>query len=287
MVDVIRVYNIVRDIANKDQKGFISPNVFNSFADIAQRAIFNEMFNEVKMAVALRRGGKDAGRDKSAYKMVEEDLATYIVNATITTDQTTEVIQVEDQDGNLVDEFNVVDNDGAFIIRRPNNLARLISMTESANQASVEIVHDSEKANRILNSNLSAPTAQFPVFIDMGDTYHIFPADLAGVNVRYYRQPRSRFAVNQAVIVDADAVGDPVTVDVLANEVDLASSPRFAAIEVNQNTGLVVPNLQLSRNFDLPEHYTTEVVAEICQMMGVSLRDNVLMQYGTMETQAE
>jgi hypothetical protein len=58
-------------------------------------------------------------------------------------------------------------------------------------------------------------------------------------------------------------------------------------IEVNQNTGLVVPNLQLSRNFDLPEHYTTEVVAEICQLIGVSLRDNVLMQYGTMETQAE
>ena len=287
MVDVIRVYNIVRDIANKDQKGFISPNVFNSFADIAQRAIFNEMFNEVKMAVALRRGGKDAGRDKSAYKMVEEDLATYIVNATITTDQTTEVIQVQDEDGNLVDEFNVVDNDGAFIIRRPNNLARLISMTETTNHASVEIVHDSEKANRILNSNLSAPTEQFPVCMDMGDTYHIFPADLAGVNVRYYRQPRSRFAVNQAVVVGVDDVGVAQTVDVLANEVDLASSPRFAAIEVNQNTGLVVPNLQLSRNFDLPEHYTTEVVAEICQMMGVSLRDNVLMQYGTMETQAE
>jgi hypothetical protein len=287
MVDVIRVYNIVRDIANKDQKGFISPNVFNTFADIAQRAIFNEMFNELKMAVALRRGGKDAGRDKSAYKMVEEDLATYIVNATITTDQTTEVIQVQDEDGNLVDEFNVVDNDGAFIIRRPNNLARLISMTETTNQASVEIVHDSEKANRILTSNLSAPTAQFPVCMDMGDTYHIFPATLAGVNVRYYRQPRSRFAVNQTIITGPGNGVLPDTVDVLVNEVDLASSPRLAVIEVNQNTGLVVPNLQLSRNFDLPEHYTTEVVAEICQLIGVSLRDNVLMQYGTMETQAE
>jgi len=67
MISVQRVYEVVRDICNKDQKGFVSPNVFNTLARVAQQNIFNEMFNELKVANALRASGRDAGRDKSAY----------------------------------------------------------------------------------------------------------------------------------------------------------------------------------------------------------------------------
>ena len=47
MVSVLQVYNAVKDIANKEQKGFITPGVFNSFAPIAQMNIYNEMFSEL------------------------------------------------------------------------------------------------------------------------------------------------------------------------------------------------------------------------------------------------
>ena len=40
MISVIEVYNAVRDLANKDQKGFVSPKVFNSFASIAQENVY-------------------------------------------------------------------------------------------------------------------------------------------------------------------------------------------------------------------------------------------------------
>ena len=78
MIDVAYVYNTVRDIANKDQKGFVTPAVFNTFARLAQENIFNEMFSELKLATRLRGSTSDAGRDKSAYKQVEEDLSYFV-----------------------------------------------------------------------------------------------------------------------------------------------------------------------------------------------------------------
>ena len=47
MISVIEVYNAVRDLANKDQKGFVSPKVFNSFASIAQENVYLEMYSEL------------------------------------------------------------------------------------------------------------------------------------------------------------------------------------------------------------------------------------------------
>ena len=46
MVNVIDVYNAVRDLCNKDQRGFVTPEVFSTFAGIAQQNVFNEMFQE-------------------------------------------------------------------------------------------------------------------------------------------------------------------------------------------------------------------------------------------------
>jgi hypothetical protein len=51
MISVERVYAIVRDICNKDQKGFVTPNVFNTLARVAQQNVYNEMFNELRGAV--------------------------------------------------------------------------------------------------------------------------------------------------------------------------------------------------------------------------------------------
>ena len=78
MVDIVQVYNAVKDIANKEQKGFITPQVFNSFAPIAQMNIYNEMFKELVDAKRLSRQNFDPGRDKSPRKMALEDLSFYV-----------------------------------------------------------------------------------------------------------------------------------------------------------------------------------------------------------------
>jgi len=292
MVSIVRVYNIVRDIANKDQKGFISPNVFNSFARLAQQNIFNEMFNEMKLATALRRSGRDAGRDKSAYKMVEEDLSTYI--NILQADQDTDYVPaVTDDEGNVIEYGYNPDN--AFTFRRPADFARAISMrrgtgdTGTGNPISIELIYDSEKMYRILQSNLSAPTYDFPVAIEQGDFFQVYPATVNGVGValKYYRQPQSRAEVAIQVSSIINNTLQIETLDIPQGGVVPNSQPTFVAETVNDDTGFVIANLSQCRAFDLPAHYINEVVMEILQLIGVRLRDTLLAQYGLQETAAE
>ena len=254
MIDVARVYNIVRDLCNKDQKGFVSPEVFNTFASAAQQNVFNEMFTELKMATRLRASNADSGRDKSVYKQVEEDLSYYIVEALLP--DTDFVAETTEGAGDAVNP------DEAYIARKPLNLARIISMTVANTNTSVELVYDAEQGARILNSNLSAPTEDFPVALIMSNTIQVFPDTLAGdgVNIKYYRSPRSAYPID--------------------------IQPRYSTVNLDPASGLVVQNLVDSRNFDLPSHYLTEVVAEICKMIGVRLRDKDLFAFANQETQA-
>ena len=282
MIDVTRVFNVVRDLCNKDQKGFVTPNVFNSFARVAQQAVYNEMFKELMLASTIRSSGKDGGRDKSAYKMVEEDLSTYIqhVNVGVSGEEFDTVGYYLDDNGVvvggisnndaytdiLVSSYGADDGDEPFSFRRPADFGRSISMCVLATNTSIEIIHDSEKLSRILNSNLSSPTLDFPVALEMTGVYQVFPADVDGVSLRYYRQPQSR-------VIDTGLIE--------------VGYPTYAALTLNEQTGFTVPNLFDCRNFDMPAHYINEVISEICKMIGVRLRDEVLSAYGVQQTQAE
>jgi hypothetical protein len=254
MISVQRVYEVVRDLCNKDQQGFISPNVFNTLARVAQQNIFNEMFTELKLATALRASGRDGGRDKSAYKMVEEDLSTFIRTINI------------NEGGTINEDLLVNSDEDSFVFRRPADFARLISMNVLDSNTSVEIIHDNEKATRVLNSNLSAPTIDFPIALEMTDVFQVFPDDTDGVSMRYYRQPRAR-NFNSGLLED--------------------SFPQFIPLQTPGADNLLIVDTFQSMNFDLPEHYINEVVSEVLKMIGVRLRDNALATYGVQQTTAE
>ena len=242
MVKVGVVYSIVRDLCNKDQKGFVTPAVFNTLAEAAQMNVYNEMFNELKLATRLRRSGSDAGRDKSAYKMVEEDLSHFI---------STRVLDVAGGESEGAEEMARVS--------KPTNLSRIISMHLFETNTSLEILYDAEKAKRVLNSNLSTPTDEFPVAMvfgrfgsatdETGQYIEIYPNTISeDVVMNYYRVP----------------------------------APPFYAVPIS--AGFAIEDITNSIDFELPDHYLTELVGEIARMIGVRLRDDVLMQYGVAET---
>ena len=74
MASVREVYNALSDLANKEQRGFVTPTEFNSFAPIAQQNIFNKLFADLTLAEAMRRRNLDPARDKSKIKQLKEDL---------------------------------------------------------------------------------------------------------------------------------------------------------------------------------------------------------------------
>ena len=77
------VYNTLKNLANKDQRGFVTPQIFNQFAYQAQLNIYNSLFRELEQARRSSRQGISAKRDKSRIKQVEEDLSVFAKRGTV------------------------------------------------------------------------------------------------------------------------------------------------------------------------------------------------------------
>ena len=261
MINIIDVYNAVRDLCNKDQRGFVTPEVFSTFAGIAQQNVFNEMFQELLAANKARQSGVDPSRDKSVYKMVEEDLAYFIEQRELSDAQPEPPEGWEaEEDGEWVDPAN----DDASVFSKPLDLARIISIRRMDNAVSLDIVYNSETSERIINSNLSAPTAAFPVAV-ISRYIEIFPYDLNSVILKYYRQPKS--------------------INAYTMDVDLNSTPVY--IETVMGAAITMPDMLNSRHFELPDHYKNEIIIEITKMIGIRLRDNYLSSFSIAEEKAE
>ena len=134
---------------------------------------------------------------------------------------------------------------------KPKDLSRIISMTtfgdillDQSTKTQIELCYDEEKIDRILTNNLSAPSEDFPVAL-VSEEIHVFPTSIKKIDIRYYKYPESR-----------DAEG---------NRVDLA--PIYDTVNGTY------------RDFELPEHYTSDLVYEIAKLIGVNLRDKAIVDY--------
>ena len=221
------VYNTLQDLANKDQQGFVSPVEFNRFAQVAQLNIFNGLFDELKDVKKLSRSGFDPSRDKSRFKRIQEDLAAFSTKATLP---------------KVSGVFNVSN--------ATSPMARIISMAtagsillDQSTKKPIEICYDEEKIERILISNLSSPTEEFPIAL-VSEDIHVFPTSINKIEVRYYKYPEGR----------------------------TSTGVRTATMPTYTEGGTSI-------DFELPEHYVSDLVYEIGKMIGVNLRDTDIVNY--------
>ena len=244
MASVERVYKAVKDIANKDQRGFITPAVFNKFAGVAQMNIFNRLFTDTSLANKLRRAQFDGPRQFARSKSIQEDLSTFAKKVELTLT--------------------------SGVVDKPSDFARVISISTigkkvlgEQKQALVQIVYNEDHIDRILNSDLSAPSDEAPVAL-IADNIEVFPnanTSITKINLRYYKLP-------QGIVPDTGA--------------KTSSSPTFGY--TSSVAGVETYNSANSVDFELPEHYFTEIVNEICVLAGVNLRDRDVYTYGSTET---
>jgi len=248
MVSVLQVYTALKDLANKEQKGFITPQVFNSFAALAQMNVYNEMFSELVDAKRLNRQNFDPGRDKSVRKQREEDLSFFF-------------------------RKEIIDSSSP-LISKPLDLSKIISITADAvrdvgdttSRINCEIVYDPEKMDRILGSNLSVPSDEFPVALVSPVDIEIFPSSVSSVTLSYYAKPTS-----------------------FNNDGTISINPPYYDFNVVNYTGQEVElfNALNSRDFMLPPHYLTEVVMEMAKLIGIRLRDQSVSVFATQEEASE
>ena len=242
MVSVIEVYNAVRDLANKDQKGFVSPRVFNSFAVIAQNSVYNRIMEQLGPAHTLRNRGNDAARGDSVLNGVKDDIARYLKERRL--DAVTNT--------NADVSYNSDNNRFAM----PLDLKKVISLrVDNDDRTPVSLIYEPEKIGHILGSHLSSPSEEYPVAL-VADSIEVFPSDINGVVMTYYRMPR---AVNMS--------GETVT-----------AAPKISVSGTVDADGFFIVDPNTTYNFDLPEEYRDQLVNEIATMVGIRLRDPSLLQ---------
>jgi len=151
------------------------------------------------------------------------------------------------------------------VYARPADLARLISIATAGDlllgqttRTPVEICYDEEKIERILSSTLNAPTESFPVALITGDI-EVFPESIQKVKMRYYKIPES-FDTDGTTRSD-----NPPTFGIAAG----STTDQYDATN--------------SFDFELPEHYTMDLVREIASLIGVNLRDGDVATFAEKE----
>ena len=179
MASVNIVFNTLKGLANKDQKGFITPEAFNEFAPIAQVRIYNRLFDRLKDAHRNSRANFDPGRDKSTHKRVLEDLSVF---------QRVSVIQREN---------------GVFPY--PENFSRAIAATTNGSvvlgqstRVPIELCHTEDKVDRILRNRVSKPTDDFPVAF-MSENIEVWPSSINRIRLSYYKRPEGKDLTGQPV----------------------------------------------------------------------------------------
>ena len=165
MISVQRVYESVKNLANKDQKGFVTFEMFNSFATLAQQDIFKEIFLETLDAKKIKSSRLDPEYGLSFVKRNKSDLSRFMEKASL--------------------------SKSSGVFSYPDNLYSLVSVsTKTVPATQADVIYDEEQANRILESSLSAPTEEFPVAL-FGKSISVFPTSVSRINLSYYRTPNS------------------------------------------------------------------------------------------------
>ena len=158
MVNINDVSQTVLTIANKDNRGYITPEEYNRLADIAQNEIFESYFNKQLMYEA---GG-----------LYNADFSDPIIT-------TAEKINIFYKSSDLSQSNGI----WAF----PSDFYKLGSVQVN----SIEADFISHKDVKFINlSPLTHPVATQPVYTIVGSAVRIYPSTIAsGVNIEYLKAP--------------------------------------------------------------------------------------------------
>ena len=145
-------------LLNKNNKGYITPEQFNSFSELAQQAIFEDLFYTYAKWIV----NKTNRRANSSYSDIPKNVREMIdVFSTYTTS------------ANFT--FSTVNNLWSYIgndFYRTENL----SLVVNSNKKKVNVEEVSKSIiNSLVNSQISAPTLIHPIYEKVGSDYRVYP----------------------------------------------------------------------------------------------------------------
>lgn len=161
MVSVDTVYQRVLAILNKENRGYITPQEFNLLANQAQLEIFEQYFYDLNQ---FNRAGEINNEFANIIQNIKEKIDLF-----------------------KIQQFTLEYINDSFLL--PDNLYRLGSVqygyTEVEQLNSKEFLY-------ILNSPLTAPSTDYPVYIRINNTVKVYPASInTQISCNYVRKPNN------------------------------------------------------------------------------------------------
>jgi hypothetical protein len=219
MVNVDKVYQRVLALANKEQRGYITPQEFNLFANQAQMDIFEQYFHDLSQ---FRRIPGNDTMYADPVDMIQEKIEIFHTGQTL---------------GNGTS--NIFDTNGLnFDLYRLKQVR--FNNTAATPPIGVKVektTHDKFMLSR--NSPLTSPTLMRPAYYLRGTSIVVVPIEITSIDVNYIRKPET---VNW--VGNSDSAGNPV----LINGVALYDNNLSTNFELHpsEESKLVIKILQLA-----------------------------------------
>jgi len=167
MVNIDTVYQRVLILANKEQRGYITPQEFNLYANQAQVEIFEQYFYD------LNQAHREVGND-TTYADVDDML-----------EEKMQIFETQDIATTITSYNN--SGDGGFIL--PNYIYR-ISRVEGSNGVDCDILSTKDFRDAISGGLLTRPTATRPIANIKNNAIRMFADGFdRPSNIFYFRIP--------------------------------------------------------------------------------------------------
>ena len=189
-VSIDTVYQRVLALANKEQRGYITPQEFNLFANQAQQEILEQYFYDINQW--SRQRGNDT-EYSDMLSIIQEKLSELEVRVT----SVGVTGGIYDYRTNINDLYKL----GSVHTTHPTNSQKI----------EIEQVNNNEWYN-MQSAPLTRPTLARPVYVNRQDGLNIYPDTIGSVDISYIRQPvRVQWAY--VVVNDKALYNDNISVD--------------------------------------------------------------------------
>ena len=188
MVNVDTVYQKVLVLANKEQRGYITPQEFNLLANQAQMEILNQYFYDIEQFG--RRHGNDTEYSDMLSIIQEKlsELEVRLLAQTVTS--------------------------GIFDHRAIPDLYKLGTITTGGFNIGIFGVEIEQVNNnewyRLESSPLARPTINHPVYVNRIDGLNIYPSTITTIDISYTKVPNivswGYFVVGDKALYDANSL---------------------------------------------------------------------------------
>ena len=213
MISVDKVYQRVLALANKEQRGYITPQEFNIYANQAQMDIFEQYFYDLNQ---FKRVPGNDSIYSDATTMIEEKIEYFQKTSTFNT--------------TTVSYPSV-----SAMVGLPSSYYRIVTITTPNNDGiNLEVERLTKKEYYEAHSApLTSPTLSRPQFYFSDNKVYVSPSNIQKIDICYIRTP---IAANWTYIV----VGDKALYNNSAND------KQDFELHPSEETKLVIKILQLA-----------------------------------------